>query len=484
MKTILKRLLPMLLCVGLLAGLCVPAQAAGMTVSEAVLDLTAEYEGFLQYRTGGYIGYGTAVSASAYPNGITQAQARELMRSTYVTIGNTVESFFSRYGVTLTQQQFDALCMLGYNYGTGYLNANYRICKTIIEGNYTNNDLASAIGVWCHIGSTVNSHLAMRRSAEAAIFLFGDYSGTGDRFRYVVYDDDGGSIATDVRFYETGLPYGELQSAEKSGCALEGWYTDDGIKLTADAAAQENLSVTARWVEAGTPVDPELTATLPTEPAPEEELPEEVPPTDEEPTEEEPTEEPTEEEPTEEPAPETDGPESPFSDLSAEDDWYFGEVVDLVSLGVVDGYTDGTFRGANPVNRAQVLKLVLLAAGYPEQEKTGSSWASGYYDLAVSEGFLEADAWPDLSVRATRLDIAQLACAALKLPEAAIESPFADLDDPAANALYEAGIFRGKYNAEGELIFAPEGGLYRGETCVVIWRILNWLETLAAEEAA
>lgn len=472
MKIIRKRILPLLLCVCMMAGLCVPAQAAGMTVSEAALDLTAGYEGFLQYYTGGYIGYGTAVSASAYPNGISQAQARELMRNTYASIGATVERFFSRYGVTLTQQQFDALCMLGYNYGVGYLNANYRICKTIIEGNYTNNDLASALGVWCHIGSTVSSHLAKRRSAEAAIFLFGDYSGTGDRFRWVVYDDDGGSIATDVRYYETGLPYGELQTATKNGYDLAGWYTADGVKLTADTVVTKNLTVTARWVEAGTPVDPELT---PSQPAPEPSVPDE-PTVPEEP--EEPTQEPEEpEEPTQEPEEpdEPAGPESPFSDLSAEDDWYFGEVVDLVSRGVVDGYTDGTFRGANPINRAQILKLVLRAAGYPEQEKTGANWASGYYDLAVREGFLE-DTWEDLSVRATRLDIAQLACAALKLPVSTIESPFADLDDPAANALYEAGIFQGKYNSDGDLIFAPEGGLYRGETCVIIWRILNWME--------
>ncbi len=465
MKIIQKRILPLLLCVCLLCGLLSgTASAATMSVSDAAMELIAGWEGYLQYYTGGYIGYGTAVSASAYPNGISREGAWELMRTKLDEIGTLVENFFTRNGVTLTQQQYDALCCLAYNYGPGYLNKNYRICKTIIEGNYTNNDLASALGVWCHIGSTVNSHLAKRRSAEAAIFLFGDYSGTGDRFRWVVYDDDGGSIATDIRYYETGLPYGELQTATKSGYELAGWYTADGVKLTADTVVTESLTVTARWVEAGTAVDPELTPSQTVEPVPDE-------PAD--------TPEPEEtvpEEPVEEPEDETTGPESPFSDLSAADDWYFGEVVDLVSRGVVDGYTDGTFRGANPINRAQILKLVLRAAGYPEQEKTGNNWASGYYDLAVSEGFLEADAWPDLTVRATRLDIAQLACAALKLPASDIESPFADLDDPSANALYEAGIFRGKYNTEGSLIFAPESGLYRGETCVIIWRILNWME--------
>lgn len=165
---------------------------------------------------------------------------------------------------------------------------------------------------------------------------------------------------------------------------------------------------------------------------------------------------------------------SPFSDLSAEKDWYYDEVVDLVSRGVVSGYGDGTFRGTTAINRAQALKLTLLAAGYAEQPKTGTSWASGYYDLAVREGMIE-DEWTELSVRATRLDIARLACAALGLRDPGIESPFADIDDPAVNALYVAGIFRGKYNSAGELVFSPDSGLYRGETCVIIWRILEWM---------
>lgn len=456
-----KQILPLLLCLCLTMGLCVPAAAATLTVSEAVLDLTAAYEGFLPYYSGGYIGYGTAVSASDYPNGITPEAARELMRATFATIGDTVERFFAKHGVTLTQQQFDALCSLGYNNGTGFLNANYRICKTIIAGNYTDNDLASAFGVWCHVGSTVNTHLAERRVVEAAIFLDGDYSGAEDAFRWVIYNADGGSIDTDIRFYRTGEPYGELLSASKSGYVFGGWYTSDGTKLTADDIVTSSLSVTAHWYEEGTEVDPEITQS---EVAAPEELPAEAVP--------------------EVPEDETPGDAAEdlpvFSDLTT-DHWYYDEVIDLVARGVVDGFTDGTFRGTNGINHAQALKLVLLAAGYDAQPATGSNWASGYYDLAVCEGLIDADEWADLTAPCTRLQIAQLACAALGLTDPQIESPFADIDDPAVNTLYTAGIFEGKYDTDGTLVFMPERELYRGETCVILWRILNWAENSHAE---
>lgn len=54
----------------------------------------------------------------------------------------------------------------------------------------------------------------------------------------------------------------------------------------------------------------------------------------------------------------------PFSDV-AMTDWYLPYVQTAVSLGVVKGNPDGTFSPGNPINRAEFLKMMLLAYGAP-----------------------------------------------------------------------------------------------------------------------
>ena len=426
-----KKILSLALCVCLAAGLlAVPAAAAETetAVADEVVALIKSWEGFTARRTGGYIGYGTAVSAGAYPDGITEAEADALLRQTLAALAAKITAFFSARGVTLTQPQRSALASLSYNTGIGWMRDSYRLVRTIISGGYTANELASALGVWCHVGSSVDPYLARHRAAEAAMFLYGDYSGTGDRFCYLIFSASGGSVSTDIRFYEAGQPYGTLEIPTGGGY-FDGWYTSSGEKLSASDIAAESMTVTARWAES--------------EPA---------------------------------------GPTGRFSDVPA-DAWY-GQYMDkLVAAGVISGYADGTFRPSGTVTRAQALKLVLLASGIaPLSADSGAGWAAGYYAAAVAHGFLAEDQWPDLSAPATRLDIAELACAALGLDRSGAVSPFSDTDSGAAAALYAAGIFTGAQDGAGGLYFAPSSTITRAQSCAVICRIMEWRETSNALE--
>ncbi|MFR5783140.1 MAG: S-layer homology domain-containing protein, partial [Oscillospiraceae bacterium] len=76
-----------------------------------------------------------------------------------------------------------------------------------------------------------------------------------------------------------------------------------------------------------------------------------------------------------------------FSDVPYSQ-WYYQYVSPLACAGIMDGYEDGSFRPSGNITAGEALKLVLLAAGYPAQERTGAHWASGYLDLALSEGIL------------------------------------------------------------------------------------------------
>ncbi len=422
-----KKFLPLALCVCLAAGLlAAPAAAAetdGSSASDEVVALIKSWEGFTAYRTGGYIGYGTAVSAGAYPGGITEAEADALLRQTLGTLCDQITAFFSARGVALSQQQLDALASLSYNTGVGWLRDSYRLVRTIVAGGYSANELASALGVWCHVGTSVDPYLARHRAAEAAMFLYGDYSGTGDRFCYLVFNASGGSVDTDIRFYEVGQPFGTLEIPTGSGY-FDGWYTSSGEKISASDIATSSMTVTARWA-----------------------------------------------------ASEPESPAGRFSDVPA-DAWY-GEYMDkLVAAGVVSGYSDGTFRPRGTVNRAQALKLVLLAAGIePLSADANAGWAAGYYAAAVAHGFLAEDQWPDLSAPATRLDIAELACAALGLDRSGAVSPFTDTDSGAAAALCAAGIFTGADDGAGGLYFAPGSTITRAQSCAVICRIMEWRQS-------
>lgn len=439
MRMIWKKILPCVLCVCLLCALCANVsgaeEAPAQTVSEELLMLVEAWEGFLPAYSGGYIGYGTAVSPSDYPSGITEAEAEALLRQTMAQLTQTITRFFSARGVTLSQQQLDALASLSYNVGTGWMRDSYRLVKTIVAGGHSDQALASALGVWCHVGKTVDAHLARRRAAEAAIFLYGDYAGTGERFCHVIYDAAGGEIDTDIEFFVSGEPYGALQTPTGEGY-FAGWYTASGERVRETDIAQGSCTLYARWSDS-----------------------------------------PAAEEPEE---PETpDEPENAlrvaFSDVP-EDAWYGAQMARLVVAGVVSGYGDGTFRPGGTVNRAQALKLVLRACGVEPVETAeddARGWAAGYFAAAVARGYLEEDAWDDLSQPTTRLEIAQLASAALGL-SADAASPFTDTSEPAAAATWAAGIFEGMDDGAGGLKFAPARNITRAQVCAVICRIMDW----------
>lgn len=165
-----------------------------------------------------------------------------------------------------------------------------------------------------------------------------------------------------------------------------------------------------------------------------------------------------------------------FSDVNA-DLWCEQEITDLTEAGVIGGYADGTFRPYQTLSCGAALKLVLLAAGYPEQEPTGESSLSGYYDYALKKGFIDEGEITDLRADATRLLVARLTARALKLPKLSGESPYADTDDGYAKALYTTGIMQGK-EVFGVRKLCANDNIKRGEMAAVVWRILytDWKE--------
>ena len=68
------------------------------------------------------------------------------------------------------------------------------------------------------MGGKIIDQLVDRRIREAKMFLYGDYDGSDPHeYRYIEYDAGAGEVESSMIFYEYGKPYGQLQTAERSG---------------------------------------------------------------------------------------------------------------------------------------------------------------------------------------------------------------------------------------------------------------------------
>ena len=226
-----------------------------LRTTEQMIALLKSKEGFRATAYWDYsqysIGYGSACTKDEYPNGITEAQADLLLREMLQKFETSLDKFLQDSNLTLTDNQYDALISLTYNIGAGWMK-DTRLSKLLQSGNYTNNEIASAIGIWCHVKengvTSIHDGLVSRRIAEINVFLYGDYSGSDSGFCWVKFTSDKGSCERDIAFYEIGSTYDPLFTAEcDDGDVFSGWYTSDGEELTADMTVRQNLTVTARW---------------------------------------------------------------------------------------------------------------------------------------------------------------------------------------------------------------------------------------------
>lgn len=84
--------------------------------------------------------------------------------------------------------------------------------------------------------------------------------------------------------------------------------------------------------------------------------------------------------------------------------WYLAVVCDAVGRGYVGGYSDGTFRAANPVNRVEAVKMLLAVLEFPIGDYTEadraaisfpdvslSAWYTKFLAAAFREGVLPVE---------------------------------------------------------------------------------------------
>lgn len=277
-----KRILSLVLTLTLLLTLIplggITANAASaFTVSSDCLELIKEWEGFREKPYWDYsqwtVGYGTRVpdgKLNEYQSkGISREEAEKLLSDMLADMGKTLNSFADKFGLSLTQAQFDALLSLSFNCGPNWVYQTSTLRTAVVEG-WTGDDFLFAFGQWSNAGGTTMPALVRRRLAEANIYLNGIYdTAVPENYCYVRFDANGGESEITVQAYDADATPEIRAVPTYEGYNFEGWYTDPtgGELVTVLDAGVRNYTLYAHWSAGdgeGHPQDPtgqEITGT-------------------------------------------------------------------------------------------------------------------------------------------------------------------------------------------------------------------------------
>ena len=212
------------------------------------------YWDFTQYT----VGYGTRCPDDMVEyynqNGITEEEAETLLRNHLGAVEQDIhQRIINRYGLELSQNQFDALVLFSYNCGTSWAYEVGGTFHSAIATGATGNDLIRAFALWCSAGNQIRTYLLRRRLSEANMYLNAEYSQTPpDNYCYVLYDANGGTASPRSQGYDSKLTAKPYPVATRAGYTFQGWFTakTGGTKVTVLNASTKNVTLYAQWKDA------------------------------------------------------------------------------------------------------------------------------------------------------------------------------------------------------------------------------------------
>lgn len=257
-----KRIITLALTVALLVTLiplgALPVKAvADFKASQDMIDILKRWEGFSKKpywdNSQWTVGYGTRVPDGKLKeyqeNGISEEEAEALLQEFLVNMGADINGFIDKFGLTVTQSQFDAMLSLSFNCGTGWLYKPSTLRTAVVEG-WTGDDLLFAFGQWSNSGGKTVTGLVRRRLAEAEMYLDGNYtvSPSAD-YSYVLFDANGGESEIVVQGYDVKAKPEIRAVPTYDDLVFAGWYTDPtgGEKVTKLDSTVKTYTLYAHW---------------------------------------------------------------------------------------------------------------------------------------------------------------------------------------------------------------------------------------------
>ncbi len=171
-----------------------------------------------------------------------------------------------------------------------------------------------------------------------------------------------------------------------------------------------------------------------------------------------------------------------FSDIKGST-WYVKPIVAIQNAGIINGYTDGSFKPNGNLTRAEFASMVYKALGNPENgstEKTFSDVKEGqwYYKAVMAmatngyiNGYENGTFQPNKKI--TRAEIAQILFKAFEIEDGDQAATFSDVK---ANAWYAAAVkalaSNGIINGYPDGTFGPSKNTTRAEAAQVIYNMI------------
>lgn len=245
-----KRLACALLALVLLVGLVpVTASAAENKVSEAAITVLKQMTPIkldTKNMTHCYhvigkefrIGYGTVCEerhsfdkngkpkAKGNDHTMTQLQADKALRAALGTLDTKINSFASKNGLSLSQNQHDALVVFTYGAGDAWLSGTGALKSAIVSKAGANELL--------NVMKNLNDGQFSRHQVEVNMYVNGQYSNTiPATYKTVFYDPNGGSLAQGSGLYtmeydtSKTIDHPKVTNSDNNKIFL-GWYTSAG----------------------------------------------------------------------------------------------------------------------------------------------------------------------------------------------------------------------------------------------------------------
>lgn len=162
--------------------------------------------------------------------------------------------------------------------------------------------------------------------------------------------------------------------------------------------------------------------------------------------------------------------------------WAENLIMNLLELGIVSGYPDGTFKPDNQITRGEFSAMLCRALGISPSEGAPSfpdlkgHWSEKYViplvEKGIIKGYPDGTFGPELKIK--RSEIAAIMARALILPPLIGKPTFSDIDTTHwAFGFVEASVSQGLIKGYPDGTFLPENSATRAEACAIISRSME-----------
>ena len=166
-----------------------------------------------------------------------------------------------------------------------------------------------------------------------------------------------------------------------------------------------------------------------------------------------------------------------FTDVSTSD-WYYDELLEAKSLGLIEGLGDNKYNPTGNVTLAEVITMAVRIKnrlGGANTEITVSpvgKWYNSYITFAVNSGLIKMNDFDDFERNATRAEVAYIFANVLGDTDTSKNTIIPDVNEDTKfcneiHKLYALGILKGDTNGN----FRPDDSITRAEAAAILLRV-------------